>query len=91
MIRSGNRHHTEKITNLKDGSIKYSIYASGLTEIARWLIGFGSLAQVVKPKELTDLVHSMAVGACNCYPDQDDLSICRKLMDLKTEFEDRPS
>lgn len=67
MIRTGRRHHTEKINNLKNGGIDYTIRASGLEEISRWLIGFGADAKVIYPKKLSELICDLAEGACEIY------------------------
>ncbi|MFH1701501.1 MAG: YafY family protein [Candidatus Zixiibacteriota bacterium] len=67
MIRTGRRHHTEKITNLKNGGVDYIIRASGLEEISRWLVGFGADAKVIYPKILSDMICNLAQGACGNY------------------------
>ena len=56
----GQHHPGEKVKRMKDGTIDYRVRLSGLDEIARWVIGFGGMAKVVKPKELHDQVVAMA-------------------------------
>lgn len=45
---------TQKIVWLKDDSIVFSAKVNGLTDIKKWVLGYGSLAKVIKPKELVD-------------------------------------
>lgn len=55
------RHHQgEKVKKMKDGTIDYRVKLSCLDEIARWVIGFGGKAKVLKPIELRDQVVSLA-------------------------------
>ena len=45
---------------MRDGSIEYRVKLSCLDEIARWVIGFGGKAKVVKPAELRRQVLGLA-------------------------------
>jgi len=63
MLLTGQRHPTEKIKRLKNGAIEYSMKASGLEEIGRWVVGFGREARVIYPQKLADMVADLAEGA----------------------------
>ncbi|NLY61927.1 MAG: WYL domain-containing protein, partial [Clostridiales bacterium] len=45
---------TQKIVWLKDDSIIFRAKVNGLTDIKRWVLGYGSLAKALKPKDLVD-------------------------------------
>lgn len=45
---------TQKIVEERDGSIVFSAQVSGLIEIKKWILGYGSCAQVLEPKVLQD-------------------------------------
>ncbi len=79
MISSGKRHCSENIKKLKNGSVEYTVRASGLEEIARWVLGFGGDARVIYPKELADMVLSLAKGACDRYGGSQSAEGSRKL------------
>lgn len=50
------------ITSNEDGSIIVSFIASGLTEISRWVMSYGSHARVIGPKVLIDEVRKETRG-----------------------------
>ena len=57
------RHHSgENVEELEDGSIRYRVTLSSLTEIAGWVLGFRGRCRVVGPKELKGLVEEGAQG-----------------------------
>jgi proteasome accessory factor B len=45
-------HPTQKIAKRRDGSIDLTMEVANLWEVKRWLIGYGSDAQVLKPDDL---------------------------------------
>jgi predicted DNA-binding transcriptional regulator YafY len=45
-----------KIISLKDNSIIFKAKVNGLEDIKRWVMGYGRLAKVIKPKELRDQI-----------------------------------
>ena len=47
---------TQKIVWLEDDSIIFRAKVNGLTDIKKWVLGYGSLAKVLKPKELVDQI-----------------------------------
>lgn len=50
-------HTTQKVTVRADGSARFSAKVSCLDEVTWWVLGMGSSARVVEPKELRDRVH----------------------------------
>ncbi len=62
-------HHTQQIAANEDGSVTFSARLSGLEEITRWVLGFGSQAEVLAPAALKQRVH------------EEVLAICRRLND----------
>jgi predicted DNA-binding transcriptional regulator YafY len=49
-------HRTQKTTWQPDGALLFEARVRGLQEIARWVLAYGSHAQVLKPKELQDFI-----------------------------------
>ncbi|MGO9468571.1 MAG: helix-turn-helix transcriptional regulator [Isosphaeraceae bacterium] len=49
-------HHTQQVRRQKDGSVTLSFRVDGLEEIARWLLGWSGLVEVVRPAELRAMV-----------------------------------
>jgi predicted DNA-binding transcriptional regulator YafY len=47
---------TQKIMKLKDDSIIFKAKVDGLEDIKRWVLGYGRLAKVLKPRELVDQI-----------------------------------
>ncbi len=45
-------HKTQEVHFLEDGSVELQFLISGLDEIIWWVLGYGSEAKVIKPKEL---------------------------------------
>jgi len=78
MFLSGKRHSTEIVNKLEDSSIEYQVRASGLDEMARWLVGFGGEAEVVYPAELAEKVLNLAKAACNKYNEDVPIKGCHK-------------
>lgn len=67
-IVSMSRHHpNEKVTPLKNGSVRYEVKVSGTEEICRWLLGFGGDATVVKPLSLAAQIQHRAEGILGNY------------------------
>lgn len=60
LFLNAQHHPGEKVKKMRDGSIDYRVKLSCLDEIARWVIGFGGKAKVVKPAELRKQVHGLA-------------------------------
>lgn len=57
-IREREWHPEQKLEELTEGAAQLSFPASGLHEIARWVLGYGRHVQVLAPPELVALVRS---------------------------------
>ena len=51
-------HPTQRNQPLEDGGVRVHLELSDLTEVAAWVLGFGSRARVVDPPELREQVRS---------------------------------
>jgi predicted DNA-binding transcriptional regulator YafY len=60
-------HRTQKTTWQPDGTLLFEARVRGLQEIAHWVLGYGSRAQVLKPKQLQDLIRKEAVQTAARY------------------------
>lgn len=49
-------HHTQKVHKHKDGSVMLTFQVDGLNEIVRWVLGWGSRANVIQPPELREMI-----------------------------------
>jgi predicted DNA-binding transcriptional regulator YafY len=49
-------HPTQRIKNLKNGSVEVSFHAGGLDEIAWWVLSWGKEAKVLSPPKLVKIV-----------------------------------
>ncbi len=52
VVSTSSHHPNEKIEPLNNGAVRYSVTTRGVEEIRRWILGFGSEAEVVAPPEL---------------------------------------
>ncbi len=52
----------EKKKSLTGGRLRYQAKVAGLTEIGRWIMGYGSEVKVITPKELRDWITTRARG-----------------------------
>ncbi len=55
-IKDTRWHPTQKIKDLQDGGIEFSVTVDGLDEIAWWILGYGYFAKVIEPPELKDYI-----------------------------------
>lgn len=60
MVREMEWLPTQKIVEEKDGTIIFSAKVSGLMEIKRWILGYGSQAEVLEPQSLRQEIFSEA-------------------------------
>ncbi|QGP92385.1 WYL domain protein [Neomoorella glycerini] len=51
-IRERQWHSSQEMENLSDGGLVLKMRLSGLQEVKRWVLGFGSQAEVLAPPEL---------------------------------------
>ena len=49
-------HPSQTFTTLADGTVRFTARVAGLDEIMWWVLGIGSNARVVEPKELRERV-----------------------------------
>lgn len=49
-------HKTQETQLLEDGTLEFRATVSGLDEIAWWVLGYGDLAEVIKPLKLRKLI-----------------------------------
>ena len=55
-IKEKEWHPTQKIRNLPNGGVRLTMKASGLPQILRWVLSYGSGARVLAPPDLVKLV-----------------------------------
>ena len=67
LMKTNQYHESQKIKKMPGGKIRYTARASGLDEIARWLVRYGEEARVISPKELRDIVKKLAGGILKRY------------------------
>ncbi len=59
-IREKKWHDSQRLVDLKDGGVELHLKLSGLTEIERWVLGWGGNAVVLKPAALAEMVRHSA-------------------------------
>ena len=59
-IREKIWHPTQKLKEMKNGSVEMSLKLSHLTDIRRWILGWGGEAKVLEPSELLEAVQAEA-------------------------------
>ena len=59
-IREKKWHDSQKLIEQKDGGVELQMKLSGLSEVERWVMGWGGNATVLKPAELVELVRNSA-------------------------------
>ncbi len=60
LIREKKWHESQRLREMKNGSVELRLTLSGLVEIERWVLGWGGDATVVRPRELADAVKRSA-------------------------------
>ncbi len=60
-------HETQRVTFEGDGSVLIEFRIDGLDEIIPWILGFGNLVEVLKPKSLQQKILATAIATCNSY------------------------
>lgn len=66
-LRERTWHSTQRIEELQDSGVLMSFRASGLGEIARWVLQYGAHAEVLSPPELREKVASQLREAARMY------------------------
>jgi len=70
-IRTRHVHPSQRNEPRDDGSVRVTLELGDLTEVAAWVLGFGSLAQVVEPASLRAQVRGELERALARYADED--------------------
>lgn len=60
-------HKTASLKKLKNGTLQLSMTVSALQQVVPWVLGFGGLAKVLKPKELKMMVCSEVKALSELY------------------------
>jgi predicted DNA-binding transcriptional regulator YafY len=63
-------HRTQKTTFNPDGSLNFEVSVDGLNEIANWLLGFGTHAEVLEPVELRQLLAQQSRQILHVYAEE---------------------
>jgi predicted DNA-binding transcriptional regulator YafY len=66
-IRERTWHSTQRIVELQDGGLEFHVAIEGLGEIKRWVMQFGSHAEVLKPPELREAVSKEVAAMWDAY------------------------
>lgn len=61
-VREREWHESQKIRELGDGAVELEMRLGALPEVERWVLGWGSAAEVIGPPELRDRVRSAAAA-----------------------------
>jgi predicted DNA-binding transcriptional regulator YafY len=67
LVRARHFHRSQEIEGLPDGGVRLTLRLGDLTEVAPWVLGFGSMARVVEPPELVERVRGELEGAMALY------------------------
>jgi predicted DNA-binding transcriptional regulator YafY len=60
-------HPTQRIRDLPDGRLEITFRAGGQFEIARWVLGWGDAAEVLRPRVLRHAVKRLLISASTIY------------------------
>lgn len=60
-------HPTQKVKDIKDGSLELTVQVSGEDEIMRWVLSWGKDAQVLQPKALKDRIKKEIAAMAGLY------------------------
>jgi predicted DNA-binding transcriptional regulator YafY len=67
LIKEVNWHPTQRIEDLSDGSILYTVTVPETKEISLWILGYGYQAEVISPKSLREEIAVAARKMCQRY------------------------
>jgi proteasome accessory factor B len=68
VVRGRQWHSSQQVTNLPDGRSRMTMRLSGLEEVERWVLSWGTHATVISPTALADRVHTIAATLAQRYP-----------------------
>ena len=60
-------HKTQRVEWNDDGTMDFHVTVDGLKEISWWILGYGSQAEVLEPKELREMIVTHAQVMLDCY------------------------
>ena len=60
-------HPTQRIEDLSDGSILFTVTVSGTEEISFWILSYGDQAEVISPESLRETIRMVAERMCRRY------------------------
>jgi len=66
-IKTSSHHPHELVEELPNGDVQYEVYASGEDEFIRWVLGYGSEAQIVEPKSTSEKIKKLLTEALKKY------------------------
>ena len=67
LIRERVWHHSQRIRELRGGSLELSMRLGSLTEVKRWILSYGAHARVLYPPELIERLKVDAKTLCKHY------------------------
>jgi predicted DNA-binding transcriptional regulator YafY len=67
LVREREWHESQEMHNLPDGGLELTLRLGALAEIERWVLGWGSSAEVLKPTALREKVKSTAAAMSALY------------------------
>ncbi len=67
LIRETKRHPTQRLEDLPDGGVLFSVTVAGLEEIGFWVLSFGAEAEVLEPAELRTQIQETAKAMLESY------------------------
>jgi predicted DNA-binding transcriptional regulator YafY len=67
LIKEVDWHPTQRIEDLPDGSILYTVTVSGTKEISFWVLSYGQEAEVLSPASLRDELAAVTEKMCQRY------------------------
>ncbi|MDZ4722371.1 MAG: YafY family protein [candidate division Zixibacteria bacterium] len=70
VVQSATHHANESVLAHGKNEVLYTVTVSGLQEIQRWILGFGSEASVVSPPELVDNLRNVGRHLSFTYPEK---------------------
>ena len=60
-------HESQRIHSKRDGSMIFTLELSGLEEIERWILSWGSHVRVMEPAELCEAIRETGVAISKLY------------------------
>jgi predicted DNA-binding transcriptional regulator YafY len=68
VVRGRQWHASQQVTDLPDGRSRMTMRLTGLEEVERWVLSWGTHATVIGPPALADRVRSIAAALAQRYP-----------------------